>query len=40
MEKKYRYDKDIFVNKDENIDIHFKFKKYSAINRYQRKREF
>lgn len=36
----HRYDKDIFVNKDENIYIHFKFKEYSAINGYQRKREF
>lgn len=38
--KKHRYDKAIFVNKDENIYIHFKFKEYSAINGYQRKREF
>lgn len=32
--KVYRYDKDIFVNKDENIYIYFKFKEYSVINRY------
>jgi len=36
----HRYDKDIFVNNDKNIYIHFKFKEYSAINGYQRKREF